>query len=285
MSKSKVIHKKEYEHFNYIHDPAKPVQDKGNKSCRIMTYNVHGFRDLNDKNKYSEIIATIKAINPDILILEEIRLYPFADLCTKSQLRSDLIKLELYFSGFSECGINGVFSRFPFTAKEIDLGRDSIRHVSRNALVCTFTKNDILSDNLIVVGTHLDVFDESGKQRISQIKKIMNMLSDELTDEVNTKIIVAGDFNSLRKNDYTEKEWKYLTELDKKRKIITIQDVAPIIENAGFIESSSQCQTPIKMSVWAGRRVDYIFGKNVNFIQTSTYTVTYSDHYPVYADI
>lgn len=285
MSRSYIRHKKGYEYLNYDNYVNDVVLIKKDNMCRVMTYNVHGFRDFYGKNKYNEIIQTITMINPDILVLEEITLYTYANVCTELQLRSDLEKCDLFFSGFSSCGINAVFSKYPFTAKEIDLGCDSIKKVARNALICTFLSHDISSnENIVLVGTHLDVYDESGKLRIIQMKTILDVLSIN-TDIDNDKIILTGDFNSLRKDDYTGNEWAYLSQLDKQRKVITVQDAVSMIESAQFIDSFVGCNDFVKTSVWSGRRVDYIFGKNVTFDQTATYKVTHSDHYPVYADI
>lgn len=285
MSRSYIRHKKGYEYLNYDNYVNDVVLIKKDNLCRVMTYNVHGFRDFYGKKKYAEIIQSIVIINPDILVLEEITLYTYANVCTELQLRSDLEKCGLFFSGFSSCGINAVFSRYPFTANEIDLGRDSIKKVARNALMCTFLSHNISSDkNIVIVGTHLDVYDESGKLRIRQMKTILDVLSTN-TNIDNDKIIVMGDFNSLRKNDYTDNEWAYLSQLDKQRKVITVQDAVSIIESARFTDSFVECNDSIKTSVWSGRRVDYIFGKNVNFDQSATYKVTHSDHYPVYADL
>ena len=174
MSGNRVIHKKEFDYFNYINDPNPIILNKTKNSHRIMTYNVHGFRDCQNKNKYNDIISTIKLIDPDILILEEVFLHTFVRVCTQDQLRNDLIKCGIFFSGFSSCGLNAVFSKYPFTAKEVFLGCDSIRRIPRNALICEFIKNDI-----IMVGTHLDVFDETGKLRIKQMNIIVDTLNDD----------------------------------------------------------------------------------------------------------
>jgi endonuclease/exonuclease/phosphatase family metal-dependent hydrolase len=281
MTTSKLIHTGEYKYLNYTHDTNDNIIPKTKNACRIMTYNVHGFRDIQCKNKYTEIVKTILSIDPDILVLEEVKLYNYANICTELQLRNHLDKIGLYFSAFSSCGLNAVFSKTSFSAFEIDLGRDPIRHIARNALICTFDKN------LTVIGTHLDVFDETGKLRIKQITSILETLKNMDNIYHNrsiSKIIVAGDFNSLRKSDYTSKEWHHICELDKKRKITTVQDAIPIIEEKGFIDSFSHLGKSVKISVWSGKRVDYIFGKNIDFVQTASYKVTHSDHYPIYAD-
>ena len=90
--------------------------------------------------------------------------------------------------------------------------------------------------------------------------------------------------NSLRRKDYTDQEWEFIVAKDLKRNVVTIEDVVPILESNNFNESFTECSKRLNVSVWSERRVDYIFGKNVNFTKTSVCKTVASDHYPVYAD-
>jgi endonuclease/exonuclease/phosphatase family metal-dependent hydrolase len=263
----------------FAQDPEQKILVKQSGDLRIMTYNVHGFKTKNFKKSFDQIIGIIGQIDPDVLALEEVYIYRPNETCTQQQLRQMLKQHKLHHGIFSRCGINAVFSKFPFDCSEIDLGKDYVKKIPRNALVCTFP-------NLIVVGTHLDVFDESGSLRKQQIKKILDRLrSDDLDVLENKQIVITGDFNSLRRSDYTDMEWEELARIDHKRGVTTIVDAVHVLEKSGFKDSFDSCGTSIKVSVWSNRRVDYIFGKNVRFSQTSEHRVTLSDHYPVYADI
>ncbi len=251
---------------------------------RIMTYNVHGFKTKKFKNTFDQIIDIIKNIDPDILVLEEVYIYKPIETCTQ-QLSQLLKQHKLQYGIFCASGINAVFSKYAFDCLEIDLGKDNVAFISRNALVCTFP-NNIHLQNLVVVGTHLDVFDQSGYLRKTQIEKILNRLRTNDPTIFDTKhIVITGDFNSLKRTDYTDNEWNQLVKIDRKRGIKTIVDVVPILEKHGFKDSFDWCDTKIKISVWSNRRVDYIFGKNITFSQSIEHRTTLSDHYPVYADI
>jgi endonuclease/exonuclease/phosphatase family metal-dependent hydrolase len=263
-------------HMKFENDDTKPILEKQG-SLRIMTYNVHGFRDQMHGKKYIEIIDTIGAIDPDVLVIEGVFVYKPNEACTADELASVLKRFRLRYSGFSTTGINAVFSKQPFTAVELDLQRDPVKRLPRNALVCRFKKQ-----NLVVVGTHFDVFDESGSHRKKQIAMILDHLKEKHSDE---RCIVTGDFNSLKRSDYTDEEWKNIEELDRARRVTTGTDAVPLIEKEDFVDSFDSCNESIKVSVWSGRRVDYIFGKNIEFVQSSEYRTTYSDHYPIYADI
>lgn len=157
--------------------------------------------------------------------------------------------------------------------------RDPIRHLDRSAVICKFQK----FPDIILVGTHLDVFDESGKTRINQMNAILAEIETEINDD--KKIIVAGDFNSLRRADYNNSEWNAIVAIDKKRDVKSIEDVVTVLEKQKFVESFDACDVSIKVSVWANRRVDYIYGKNIEFAQSGVLKSTASDHYPIYCDI
>lgn len=273
----------------YVNDPTNIVLPKLKTDVRVMTYNVHGFKDGFKRKKLNEILNVIREINPDILALEEIFVYKRNEMITESDLRAQLFGIGLIYSAFSDNGTNAVFSKYPFAFSEIDLGKDRRYNIPRNALVCRFVSKLNPSGSLhlsklndmVFVGTHLDVFDESGNLRCNQINIILKKLE---TENDKGKFIVTGDFNSLRKPDYNDEEWKHIENVDKKRGVKTITDVIPIIEKNNFIDSFVFCNVPINISVWSKRRVDYIYGKNIKFNKSAIYKRTFSDHYPIYAD-
>ncbi len=247
-------------------------------NIRIMTYNVHGFKNRQNEKKLDEIINIIVKINPQILIIQEVFVFVKSQTIVQNDLMNILRSKGYEYITFSKNGSNLVCSIHNFFCRELDLGKDDIKKISRNALICSFPD---LND-LIVIGTHLDVFDDTGKTRIKQIIKIINEL--EISENHNKSCIISGDLNSLRKTDYNDLEWNNLVTTDLKRNVITVEDVIPIIENSGFVDSFFSCSKSLKVSVWSGRRVDYIFGKNIIFVRTAPYEITMSDHFPIYAD-
>lgn len=268
---------KSFKQFDYV-DFADEVSPKKSNTLRISTYNVHDFTDRARKNTFDMIIKNIKLINPDILILEEVYLFR-KNSANITKLIDHMKKIGLIYHSFGSTEINAVFSRYEFKSDEIDLGKDTIKRVNRYAQICNFEELQ-----LVVVGTHLDVFDETGTIRKNQIIKILNRIKIETKDN-NESVIIAGDFNSLRRDDYADTEWKYLTDNDKLRKVKTIEDVVPIIEKNGYVDSFAMCDKTIVNSVWSGRRVDYIYGYDVIFSDSNIFRNTASDHYPIYADI
>lgn len=264
--------------LSYIDNPKKCIYPNDIGSIRVMTYNVHGFKDKNFNNTFESIITNIKSISPTFIILQELYINDNDKIDYKS-LISELKKCGLAHYIFSTNKINGIFSKYKIHSKQINLEKDSINNIGRNALICSFPKfNDI-----IFIGTHLDVFDNTGKTRKKQITQIFDVINRD--EYKNKKIVIAGDLNSLRKKDYNEIEWKHIVDTDNKRNVKTIEDVIPIIENNGFNESFNDNNSRLNVSVWSERRVDYIFGRNIKFIDSYVYESTASDHYPIYADI
>jgi endonuclease/exonuclease/phosphatase family metal-dependent hydrolase len=248
-------------------------------NIRITTYNVHGFKNFKKIKMFDEIIKVISDIDPDIIIIEEVFVFKRNETFSDQKLIGALNDIGLCNYIFSSSGINAVFSKFAIDKEnsvEIDLGKDNIRHIPRNAIVTKF----IDLPNFVVIGTHLDVFDETGETRVKQIKKIINTI-----DKSNFNII-CGDFNSLRKKDYTVKQWHHINNTDKERGVKTIEDVIPCLEDENnFIESFNACKLKLNVSVWANRRVDYIYSNLHNFKNSFAYTSSVSDHYPVSADV
>ena len=52
-------------------------------SLRIMTYNVHGFKNRDNIVTYDSIINNIKYINPDILVLQEVFVFRVEETSSK----------------------------------------------------------------------------------------------------------------------------------------------------------------------------------------------------------
>lgn len=250
------------------------IKPKHNGDLRIMSYNIHGFKNKSNKLQIQEIINAATKIDPDILVLQEVYIYKKNETITSDQLIDLFSKIGFKYFAFSKSGVNAICSKIQFECKSIDLIKDPINGLPRNALFCDFPQ----FNDFTLVGTHLDPFDESGKTRLEQIKHIYSV-------NTNKHFVIAGDFNSLRRADYDDDEWNEILLVGKQRKIEPIEDVIPWLESHGFVDSFNQTGKKISVSVWSNRRVDYIVGSNVNFTHSDVLETTASDHYPIFADI
>lgn len=291
-------------------DWKKDIIEKEESCVRVMTYNVHGFTDQESKSTLNQILDVIKRIDSDIMIIEEFTLYRVRKVITYLQFKKFLQKLG-YQTIISDRLYNNVIaSKFKSEVMPtLEFEKDPVHRVLRFANLLKIDLSNYLkcrgSSDLILVGTHLDVFDETGKTRITQAEKIIdtiqNIVHNTKTNSKSSKqcgahepmVIVAGDFNCLRHEDYNEEEWEYICKIDEGRKVDTRrmkatenrkEDAITKFEEVNLIDASAQLHSPLNLSVWANRRVDYICGRNVLFNLATVVRITYSDHYPIYAD-
>lgn len=252
---------------------SKPFAHKANQTIRFLTFNVHMWKNFNNKIKYAEILEVIKDSNADIIGLQEAMLY---DKNIAQKYKKDFEKLGCKYCVIcnEKYGINMLFSKFPIiSSKIVKLKQDPIQKLHRYAIIA----NIDIGEQINVVVTHLDVYDESEQTRLDQIHTIIN----ELNKSTITQTIIMGDFNSLRFGDYSQDDWNRITTHDLKRNVTSMTLVTDYLEQQKFTTND------ISMSVWANRRVDYIYTKKLvhPITMCCTYPTDVSDHYPVYMDI
>ena len=243
-----------------------------NNNIRFMTFNVHMWKDFNNKNTYSKILELIKDSNADVVGLQEAMLYSK----TSQNYKNDFKKIGYPYIIVSNTkyGINMLLSKFEILESNIlKLDKDPVHKLFRYAIIAKLQ----IHEPIIIAVTHLDVYDETEQTRLNQIISITN----ELNKHNNFQIILMGDFNSLRQKDYSSQEWNKIVSHDIKRNVTATTLVTDYLETHKFLTQN------IQMSVWSMRRVDYIYTKNLKFnIQhCDTYPTDVSDHYPVYIDI
>lgn len=252
---------------------------------RLGTFNVHMFLDYKKRRSMKQIIETIEILDCDLIILQEAMFYKkkieeqFAKYLKKTKYK--------HYYNSTGYGINVFLSKKPLNIDEmkvINLGKGNVGKFNRYASSCYVTINNIKHQ---IIGTHLDVFDETGQSRCKQLKVILKHINKD-----NHPVIILGDFNALKRSDYSDQEWNVITEINKKRGIInTPVCLTNQIEKHGFVDSCELSQqTPPKITVWTNRRVDYIYLKvnedytNNMKLNTWVYKTFCSDHYPVVLD-
>lgn len=248
-------------------------------SLRIMQFNVHIWKDYLNVDSMDKIFDLIKISNSDIVGINE---GLFFSNSTKNKIK-EYIK-DLGYDYFIECngkyGINLILSKFPIIFKKIiSLGKDPIHLENRYAVNVTI--NISTNKNINILLTHLDVWDESEETRLNQIKLILN--------QIDSTYLLIGDFNSLRKSDYSGQEWNNLKEDSLLRNVEIQNKVTKFVESNNFVDCFVKInKNPPKVSVWSMRRVDYIYVGTAfpyNIIDCDVYPTLVSDHYPIYVDI
>jgi len=270
---------------------------EGKNKLRVCSFNVHYW--LSPDNKIfnlQNMLRDISAIDADVLCLQEavlpLDMKEGTAITSKDQWNYDDIIREFIDLGYKDalhCATdnqahagensffgNAIFSKYPIIKKYSQNIKKYIQ--SRCFLAC---KIDIPKEGIVtVVNTHLDVFDDSENVRYQEIKELMSEVQNGEFKSDN--VIICGDFNSLRRNDYNDKEWKWLSNNNQGHPLHT--KVTDFMEESGFDEVFGD--NFLKYSVWTARRVDYIWYNLSNFAvdRGNVYYTSDSDHFPIIAD-
>lgn len=258
---------------DYVNEHQQIPHDKEDKKdmLRLMTFNVHLWTDLYHKPNIDRVKKLIIESNSDIVGLQEAVSFKRSATNIYDEYFKDT-EYKYYAVCNPRYGINMILSKHPIqSTKVVNLGKTIGHNENRYALYVTIK-------NINIVLTHLDVYDESEITRLNQIKTILDYNRNY------DNIILMGDLNSLKQDDYTNTRWKAINDSDKKRGLTTQVMVTNLINENGYTDSLG-C---VDVSVWSMRRVDYIyFSKNYpcKIVNSFTIPTLISDHFPVVCDI
>lgn len=215
---------------------------------KVMTYNIHSGKNLNEKYIFPKIIDFIKEFNPDILALQEIndnkkRGYQITQLYKE-------IKKNYYFGPQVKIsdGYYGIatFSSFPIVQKQ---------HTQLPSLK---EKRGIIQTTLKINNKDIDIFNThlglNSKERTTQFSMIQKCIKG-----TENSFILMGDFNT-----------------DK-----------PELSSSLFFDTSLwNYQNSIPTIIKYHKRIDYILvSKDISTIFYKVLPISLSDHYPVVAEI
>lgn len=257
----------------------KPFPKKPINTIRTMTFNVHNWKDYaGNKETIDPIFDIICDSNADIVGINE-GMYFGKNIYKKVKEYVELLEYKYFLECNNRYGINLLLSKYPIVShKVIHLGTDPIHKKNRYALKATINVNNT---NVNILIAHLDVWDVTEETRLNQIKIIF--------EEIDSTYILMGDFNSLRRDDYTSKEWESFKADDKVRGITLQNKVIPYIEKNKFVDCFVKINKVCpKVSVWSMRRVDYIYvGEKFphNIVNCDMFATIASDHWPIFMDI
>lgn len=273
------------------------IPEKTAAIARIATYNVHFWTDPFKKTNYEEIIKTIKTINADILLLQEVELFE------NKKIEEELRTMGYVYQPFmpmDQIGKNRfgnmILSKYP-------LMRPPFQHIYESSKDKEEKRNFINviiqlpdTNTLSIYGTHLNVRDETGAIRLQEAAELMEFVKKDTTKN----ILLAGDWNAVRPKDYQYKVadtsvWKihtteFLQRAGKQKGLNKIPTEAlQYIEKNGF----KDCFTKAGINgpyytVWTGTIVDFIFcckSWNLPIDGCYIYFSAASDHLPVIMDV
>jgi endonuclease/exonuclease/phosphatase family metal-dependent hydrolase len=162
---------------------------------------------------------------------------------------------------------------YVYETREIRLSEE------RSALALKVDKD---SDIVWVIGTHLD--HEHGPQRRQEIQTLLQDLKQHFEED--ERIIILGDFNQQRRQDYSEAEWKLISDSMELRETCQDDGVATLLKEADFTcawdgLSASECNWETRKppsTHWSGTIVDYSYGRHVEAEGVSISPAGWSDH-------
>jgi len=285
--------------------PFVPPRSPGAETFRVATYNVEGYLDLATQTRTpkslearKKVREAIKAINPDVLALQEI-----GNPSALEELRASL-KLEgLEFPYWEHVGGHdtnihvAVLSKFPFTARHPHTNETFLLSGRRYHASRGFADLDIQisSDfSFTLISGHLKSKrpvgsgDES-ELRLEEAKLLRNIIEQRLAADPAIDLIVLGDFNDT-KDSQTLK-----TILGRgKRKLV---DTRPAERNgdsgcAGVGNSRNITWTHYFATEDSYSRIDYLLlssGMAARWLTNETYVLASpdwgvgSDHRPITA--
>lgn len=273
-----------------------PVHVPNNETVRIATYNVHFFYDALNKRSFTEIIDTIQTINADVIVLQEVSIFQHAQIkdafakigYTFSEQESFCKSMDAWGKPFG----NVILSKYPIV-KNLEKHTYAYDKKCHGEKRCYLKANITLPNDkkISMYGTHLDVYDETETRRLAQI----NELIEQSSKDSNENIIIAADFNAVRKKDYAYQingrcVWDMVNESSHRRfGINTPTHALQAFENNQFKDSFSHagCAAP-KWTVWSGTAVDFMYlnkSWNLPVVGSWVYYSTASDHLPVIMDV
>lgn len=226
---------------------------------KLISYNIHNFADTTVK-KLADALSSLKA---DVICLNE------ANRFKTEQLASEL---KMHFEFIPAGGKN--FGNAILSNTKI------IFHKNIQLSYCrTFTYAKIENIPFYVCLTHLDHINE--KERLRQVDILINFLQAEKI--FNEPHVIMGDFNTYRRSDYTEQEWKNIEDERKANSwTMPCEGVVHVMDKHYLDCSDGKFTAHVKDPKY---RIDYFWTRNLTISKTKTLNIELSDHYPILLEI
>lgn len=276
------------------------IPEKTPGIVRIAIYNVHFWTDPLKQKNYPSILETIKTINADILLLQEVRLF------NPEKIENDFKALGYTHQTFMSMKLwgndpfgNMIVSKHPYIGEPVKKIYDSDKEQSekRNFInrLIQLPHNKTIS----LYNTHLDVRDATGLMRTLEAQELV----ETAAHDINQNVLLAGDWNAVRQRDYQyhvsgKLVWDLQTtnfiQWQKASGVQNIMQHIPtepldLIEKHRFKDCFTQAGgTGPYYTVWTGTVVDFIFCAqtwNLPIVGCYIYYSAASDHLPVIMDV
>ena len=245
-----------------------PILAQSNKlppkiGIRLITFNVHGYTDVNTQNTRSQIIELLGTYDADFICLQEHTgsVDPI-DLYAYTTCDYEMFKLVIYYK---ENIPNIKIHKYDIENSRCIVG--------------------VSTDNLMIVNIHLSPILEHGIEQTICLSKIL-----ESTKYIDMNICLCGDFNAYDRDDYDEQRMKQLISIKSKyyrKSDMKLFESIDKLKQIGFVNSFALNKQfrPMNTTRFGGI-VDHILLRtkhNIGF--TNVWYTNLSDHIPVYCDL
>lgn len=292
-----------------------PAHTKNNTVLRLASYNVHFWTDPKTSvDTIDPIIKVIKAINADVLMLQEVnwgenpgsvslstlvRHKTFKELKNELTAMGYLVDDAAFYRSADHRGApfgNLILSKYPIAgdgrgqrAYSISALANEKRGIARLTIPVPGGKQ------LVVITTHLEVNDAAGGDassiiRAKQLTDLLNYVN-EPARKADKNIIIAGDMNQVRKQEFSyqvnhQNAWELF---ERAQRGGVTWDVLNPLTDSGFIDSfSKRGWQPPKFTTWNGSTIDFVFlkaGFEFEVLGSYVYFDAASDHLPIIVDL
>jgi len=194
------------EQYYYSLDKIKVLRNNNNV-LRIMTFNVHEWKDSFNNKNYIEMIKDIIEVFPDILCLQEDK-----DGLPNSYDNEDkYIKLfNNYYNKQTHCNADNNLINSIYVKKSIqervenfldeNIGDGLIGNAAKRC--STIIKYKLKNEKeILIANTHLH-FENLRQEALNNMKNLLNLISTNNND--NLPVIILGDFNNYKLEDITQ---------------------------------------------------------------------------------
>jgi len=269
-----------------------------NTNLRLLTWNIYEWRGLHGTNSNigvkNNILQVIEKLEPDFIGLQEVS---FPQNIVNIGV-DETMKLNSIFTGTkyktaaickADPGFHAQLHNALMYKNEFNLNilpGGNFIELGHKRCACVL-ETTIKGKKIVIITLHLDV--NESQKRIDNIKNLKIKLIDPLL-KLNVKnIVIMGDFNSYRKEDYNDTQESQLKSIKSGHGWPDIYEATAELESYGFEESFKKYnqEYPINTNKFGGR-IDFIyvykdwdFGKNV---KAYTYYGDASDHIPIIVD-
>lgn len=247
-SKSQILEKfiKHFEYEELYYNKNAPTPPIG----RIVTYNIHFFKDINAKRYTTdEILETLINIGAIIICVQEFPSYDnyYANYFLQKMKNYGYSKY--YKSGNKLCNVTFIRDGINVTYQKIFQLSDH-----RTAIA-------VRIEDFIIINTHLEVSRDD--LRLAEAKILIGLITSSFINKNFNKIIIVGDMNAT----------------------IDRASIQYLLTNR-FIDTFRAQRRP---TCWSLKSIDYIFSYNspsqLQIVNSYVVASLASDHFPVVAEI